>query len=259
MAKKKLSDWQQINQSIQEAYEEELVAADRRQSLWGKLVACLLGMIGFGILFFGLWRFQPTKELPSHQTEQVIGSYPLLTEHRLENLPLGLSQKEVEATYGPASKQEEFEEFNDFTAVYAVDEHESASLYFDCDGGDCLLDGKSGFFLSSQAVENFAPGEQNLAWDLADYQALMTQSLTSNQEGLSLEAVLVAHGRPSDIVTTYLQLSVNDQPTRVLRLRYRPQTGPYKWLDLTFESVGQAPYQLVEKQAKRVEGGEAGE
>lgn len=50
MAKKKLSDWQQINQSIQAIHEKEVVAAAGRQSILTLSAVILLGVLGLGIL-----------------------------------------------------------------------------------------------------------------------------------------------------------------------------------------------------------------
>lgn len=50
MAKKTMSDWQQINQSLQAIHEKEVVAAAGRQSILTLSAIVLLGVLGLGIL-----------------------------------------------------------------------------------------------------------------------------------------------------------------------------------------------------------------
>lgn len=137
MGKKKLSEWEGITQSIQAVYEDELVAGRRRQSLWGKLVATLLGVTGLVSLFYLV---PPVQQLDSELVEPIQDEF-VLDEPELEKPESSASSTD---NIGPALRQEYRARRADYTFTWDVASFEALksrfSMELDDEGRPISLD-----------------------------------------------------------------------------------------------------------------------
>lgn len=246
MTKKNDYQFSEESELLEQLAERQAIRARTRLPKWAYVLVTILGLM--------TWWFWQTPAKQAIQ-EPSLGQQTVWSEKALMDLPIGLTKEQIEASYGLSTSHQDLPEINSSQHIYQLSSVDSVALFYDCDQGDCRLSGKSGFFLSSDAVEELAPGQEVEVWELPDYQELQVESLTLGQDGASLAEVLDKYGRPSDIVTEFDQLTGDVFSLSRLRLRYRPKEGPYWWLDLIFERQDNEPYRLVEKQAKPVEEG----